>query len=100
MPSDLMKNFVCLFAFILLLETWSHYVAQAGLKLKILLLQTPKCWNLQTYITMPKNSHLTFQSSQFARNSDNQPIVFIYNCGLFFRRPVKYSSLFIIKFAP
>jgi hypothetical protein len=35
----------CLFLFLFLFETGSHYVAQVGLKFEIFLLQLPKCWD-------------------------------------------------------
>jgi hypothetical protein len=45
--------FLLLFFFFLFLETESHYVAQAGFELKILLLQPPKCWD---YRCVPPSS--------------------------------------------
>jgi hypothetical protein len=57
-------------------EARSHYVAQAGLKLMILLLQPPKCWDYK-YPTMPSSIFFFLKNRQQQQNyGDAKPSEF------------------------
>jgi hypothetical protein len=70
------REYICFthhwFLFVLLVETGSHYVAQAGLELVIILPQSPECWDYRYLLPCPAQNggfyfYFHFLKVSFAR---------------------------------